>query len=93
MDEPKLSNVGAVIVLRELQDWLYLCGMNGGTRLEREAIDIAIRALKSARTNVVYCNECIHYSKHKDDYMCGVNVLAYVRETDFCSRAERRTDG
>ena len=36
----------AIKVLRSLQDWLYLCSMNGGTRLQREAIDIAIAALE-----------------------------------------------
>lgn len=36
----------AIEVLRNLQDWLYLCSMNGGTKLEREAIDIAIACLE-----------------------------------------------
>lgn len=36
----------AIEVLRRLQDWLYLCSMNGGTRIQREAIDIAIAALE-----------------------------------------------
>lgn len=36
----------AIEVLRSLQNWLYLCSMNGGTRLQREAIDIAIACLE-----------------------------------------------
>ena len=36
----------AIEVLRRLQDWLYLCSMNGGTKIQREAIDIAIAALE-----------------------------------------------
>lgn len=36
----------AIEVLRSLQDWLYLCSMNGGTKIQREAIDIAIAALE-----------------------------------------------
>lgn len=33
-------------VLQALADWLYLSSMNGGTKIQREAIDIAIKALK-----------------------------------------------
>lgn len=36
----------AIEVLRSLQDWLYFSSMNGGTRIQREAIDIAIAALE-----------------------------------------------
>lgn len=36
----------AIAILRSLQDWLYFSAMNGGTKLQREAIDIAIDALK-----------------------------------------------
>ena len=36
----------ALEVLKALKDWLYLCSMNGGTKLQREAIDIAIAALE-----------------------------------------------
>lgn len=39
----------AIEVLRSLQDWLYLCSMNGGTKIQREAIDIAIAALEEKR--------------------------------------------
>ena len=38
---------------------------------------------------VVRCKDCAHYNAYKDNYMCGLNVLAYVHEDDFCSRAER----
>ena len=36
----------AIEVLRSLKDWLYLCSMNGGTSIQREAIDIAIACLE-----------------------------------------------
>lgn len=36
----------AIEVLRSLQDWLYFSSMNGGTSIQREAIDIAIAALE-----------------------------------------------
>lgn len=39
--------------------------------------------------DIIHCKDCAHYVRHKDDYMCGINVLAYVHEYDFCSRAER----
>ena len=51
-----------------------------------------LKQLPPAQPEIIYCKDCIHYGKHNDDYMCGVNVLAYVRETDFCSQAERITN-
>lgn len=36
----------AIIVLKNLQDWLYFSPINGGTKIQREAIDIAIKALE-----------------------------------------------
>lgn len=45
----KLTREEAIKVLRNLQDWLYLCSMNGGTKIQREAIDIAIAALEEKR--------------------------------------------
>ena len=46
MDD-KLTTKDAITVLQDLQDWLYFSAMNGGTAIQREAIDMAIRALKS----------------------------------------------
>ena len=36
-----------IAVLRGLQDWLYFSSMNGGTKIQREAIDVAIEAIHS----------------------------------------------
>lgn len=36
-----------IAVLRGLQDWLYFSAMNGGTKIQREAIDVAIEAIHS----------------------------------------------
>ena len=36
----------AIIILKNLQDWLYYSSMNGGTKIQREAIDIGIKALQ-----------------------------------------------
>lgn len=44
MDD-KLTAKDAITVLQNLQDWLYCSSMNGGTSIQREAIDIAIGAL------------------------------------------------
>lgn len=46
MDD-KLTTKQAITVLRNLQDWLYYSSMNGGTSIQREAIDIAIKALEA----------------------------------------------
>lgn len=36
----------AIEVLKALEDWLYFSSMNGGTKTQREAIEIAIAALE-----------------------------------------------
>lgn len=36
----------AIEVLIALEDWLYFSSMNGGTKVQREAIEVAIAALK-----------------------------------------------
>lgn len=36
----------AIEVLRSLQNWLYLCSMNGGTKIQQEALDVAIACLE-----------------------------------------------
>ena len=46
-----------------------------------------------AKAEIVHCEDCVYRMKHNDDYMCGINVLAYIRATDFCSFGERETDG
>ena len=62
------------------------------TTFTKNEIRRRLSEVPPAQPEIIYCNDCIHYSKHNDDYMCGVNVLAYVRETDYCSRAERKAD-
>lgn len=36
----------AIEVLKALEDWLYFSSMNGGSKIQREAIEIAIAALE-----------------------------------------------
>jgi hypothetical protein len=45
-DETKMDPETAIQVLRNLQDWLYLSSMNGGSSLQGEAIDIGIAAIE-----------------------------------------------
>ncbi len=58
MDD-KLTIKDAITVLRNLQDWLYYSSMNGGTSIQREAIDIAIGALKQPEPIRINLNEPI----------------------------------
>ncbi len=41
-----MSAEEAIEVLRALEDWLYFSSMNGGTKIQREAIEVAIAALE-----------------------------------------------
>ena len=58
MDD-KLTTKDAITVLRNLQDWLYYSSMNGGTSIQREAIDMAIGVLK--QPEIIRCKDCKHY--------------------------------
>lgn len=103
MDD-KLNIKDAITVLRNLQDWLYFSSINGGTRLQREAIDTAIEALK--QFEIVRCKDCKHWipydwmfsevwqSRNMADYPedeigCNLCDMA-MKSNDFCSRGERR---
>ena len=84
----RLTSKDAITVLRNLQDWLYFSAMNGGTSIQREAIDIAIGALK--QPEIVRCCDCKYFVSecHYCDYFQW-NITC----DNFCSKAERRTDG
>lgn len=89
----KLTAEDAITVLRNLQDWLYYSSMNGGTSIQREAIDMAIGVLK--QPEIVRCKDCKHHWTHKCmDSMpierCDLEQTFYDAEHDFCSLAERR---
>lgn len=45
-EENKMDPETAIQVLKNLQDWLYFSSMNGGTSIQREAIDIGIAAIE-----------------------------------------------
>ena len=45
-DKMELTPKEAITVIRNLQDWLYFSSMNGGTKIQREALDIAVKAIE-----------------------------------------------
>ena len=45
-EDIKMDPETAIQVLKNLQDWLYFSSMNGGTSMQREAIDIGIAAIE-----------------------------------------------
>ena len=106
MDD-KLTTKDATTVLRNLQDWLYYSSMNGGTSIQREAIDMAIGALK--QPEIVRCKDCKYWIPYdwmfsevwqsrniadypEDEIGCTCCDMA-MKADDYCSRAERREDG
>ena len=56
--------------------------------------DSEIEALPSTQPGIIYCKNCIYYRWEIDmcdePYSTAHNV---VHEYDYCSRAERKTDG
>ena len=83
MDD-KLTTKQAITVLRNLQDWLYYSSMNGGTSIQREAIDIAIGALIQLKTgkwkNIV---DGIEYTWGTCD-TCGAHIPMPYKYYEFC---------
>jgi len=47
-----MSAEEAIEVLKALEDWLYFSSINGGTKIQREAIEIAIAALEEKEAKV-----------------------------------------
>ena len=89
MDD-KLTTKDAITVLRNLQDWLYFSAMNGGTSIQREAIDIAIGALK--QPEIIRCKDCKHRDPEDKKCDCGHDIQWQLPRQDdwFCADAERR---
>ena len=57
-----MTNEEAIIILKNLQDWLYFSSINGGTKIQREAIDIAIKALEEKeKSNKISNNNPFSY--------------------------------
>ena len=64
----ELTPKEAITVIRNLQDWLYLSAMNGGTKIQREALDIAVKAIEKqiqAEESFEWCTDCKEYDQEK----------------------------
>lgn len=64
----ELTPKEAITVIRNLQDWLYLSGINGGTRIQREALDIAVKAIEKqiqAEESFEWCTDCKEYDQEQ----------------------------
>lgn len=58
----------AITVIRNLQDWLYFSSMNGGTKIQREALDIAVKAIEKqiqSEESFEWCDGCKEYDQEK----------------------------
>ena len=64
----ELTPKEAITEIRNLQDWLYFSGMNGGTKIQREALDIAVKALEKqiqSEESFEWCTDCKEYDQEK----------------------------
>lgn len=58
----------AITVIRALQDWLYFSSMNGGSKIQREALDVAVKALEKqiqAEESFEWCTGCKEYDQEQ----------------------------
>ena len=93
-DGDTISRQAAIDALNKLlADYvMYLHGINEQIPLKCAA---TIRDLPSVSTEIIHCQECEYYrhNEHGDkwcDHPHG--LIGWVKETDYCSKAERRTD-
>jgi hypothetical protein len=62
-------------------------------------VEEVLRSLPSAQPEIIRCKDCKHYGRvDKRRFFRGYDCLdgriaSIVPDKDFCSRAERRTDG
>ena len=76
----ELTHKEAITVIRNLQDWLYLSAMNGGTKIQREALDIAVKAIEKqiqAEESFEWCTDCKEYDQEKH---CCHRFTKVIRE-------------
>lgn len=62
----ELTPKEAITVIRNLQDWLYFSSMNGGSKIQREALDVAIKALEKqiqSEESFEWCDGCKEYDQ------------------------------
>ncbi len=75
---PSIDTETAIIVLKNLQDWLYFSSINGGTKIQREAIDIAIKTLQVESFT---------------DAEQRIFLMAMTREKEKCKEIDGELDG
>ena len=77
----ELTPKEAITVIRNLQDWLYFSSMNGGTKIQREALDVAIKALEKqirSEESFEWCDGCKEYDQEKH---CCHRFTKVIRQT------------
>ena len=77
----ELTPKEAITVIRNLQDWLYFSSMNGGTKIQREALDIAVNAIEKqiqAEESFEWCTDCKEYDQEKH---CCHRYSKVIRQT------------
>ena len=86
---------------KETKSLVVRCVQNVGVDVDKDELIKALgydrdqydKGYADAKAEIVHCEDCVYRMKHNDDYMCGINVLEYIRATDFCSFGERETNG
>ena len=64
-----------------------------GMKWMQERVVKTIENLPSAQSDLIYCKDCEYLDIQGTYAECGKGILGIVNRDDFCSRAERRTDG
>ena len=64
----ELTPKEAITVIKRLQDWLYFSDMNGGTKIQREALAIAVKAIEKqiqSEESFEWCTDCKEYDQEQ----------------------------
>lgn len=96
-----ISRRAALDALRTCYDTETVTMSNGDEYINYEDAVGEIEQLPSAQPEIIHCRDCKHwregdaYSYCQKLFNCGVlDVYDYMRaDDDFCSEAERRTNG
>ena len=76
-------------IIKELESWLKVEGYSEGELNIIKAVLYELQSLPSAKPEIVRCKDC----KWKQGSECVRFAEVRPFPDDFCSRAERRTDG
>ena len=88
----------AIEALRKCQTYLF-DERDPDKKIELRSAEWAIEDLPSAQPEIIRCKDCKYWREHKyaketKRYIpfCGFSAI-YTQADDYCSKAERRTDG